>query len=193
MVIGITGGIGSGKSTICRIFDIIGWPVYNSDLRARVLTDTNLLIKKQIANEFGNHLFEGGILNRRKLGEIVFKDANRLKKLNEIIHPVVFEDFVIWKKNVNSSVVIKESAILFESGGYLLVDKIVTVSSPIFMRIKRIMHRDGLSKQNILDRMKNQLDDEERMQRSDYVIISDDKHFLLSQVLNIIEDIKKII
>ena len=158
MVLGITGGIGSGKSTVCRIFEIMGVPVYNSDLKARYLCDFNSEVRKQIQSIFGTDIYNVSGLDRKKLGSIVFNQPQLLSQLNGIIHPAVFEDFKMWQNSCKTSLVIKEAAILFESGGDKYVDKVLTVFAPEELRIRRVMNRDGLTFEDVQNRIQNQWD-----------------------------------
>lgn len=187
MVLGITGGIGSGKSTVCRTFEMMGIPVYNSDLKARYLCDHDLDVKHQIQSAFGVDIYSSGLLDRKKLGSIVFNQPQLLSDLNAIIHPAVFNDFKQWQSSCKSSAVIKEAAILFESGGDKYVDKVLSVFAPEELRITRVMKRDGLSYEEIKNRIRNQWDDERKINLSDFVINCDENQLVIPQVLSVIE------
>jgi len=184
--VGITGGIGSGKSTVCKIFETLGVPVYYSDKEARILSDSDPEIVSGVKKLFGDNIYISGKMDRKSVGEIVFKDKKKLNSLNKIIHPVVAAHFGDWKKeHENYPYILKEAAILFESGAYKQVDKIITVSAPIELRINRVSKRDGFSREDILTRIKNQMDDGEKIKLSDYVINCDDIELVIPQVVEI--------
>ncbi len=169
-IIGLTGGIGSGKTTIARLFMAAAVPVYIADDEARKLMQSEEIIQ-EIKAKFGTTIFENDILNRQKLAEIVFNNPEKLKLLNSIIHPAVKKDFDIWVLNQKqASFVIYETAILFESGSYQNCDHIITVTAPIETRIQRVMQRDNTSREQIMTRINAQWSDEQRMAKSDFVI-----------------------
>lgn len=169
-IIGLTGGIGSGKTTVANLFMSFGVPVYITDLEAKNLMRSDEVLDK-IRNIFGTSIFENGILVREKLSEIVFNDPNKLAKLNAIVHPVVKRHFKAWLLNHKSvPFVIYESAILFESGSYKDCDFIINVIAPFETRIKRVMKRDNTTREKVLDRMKNQWNDEQKSSKSDFII-----------------------
>ncbi|QYS85880.1 dephospho-CoA kinase [Flavobacterium oreochromis] len=169
-VIGLTGGIGSGKTTIAHLFRDNGVPVYIADEEARNIMELPETIE-QVANLFGEEVLLGGKIDRKQLSQIVFNDPSKLKKLNNLIHPLVAKHFDEWLQNYNSfPFVVKESAILFESGSYKNCDKIILVTASQETRIKRVMKRDQLTKEAVLERIKNQLSDGEKLIKSDFVI-----------------------
>ncbi|MFT3795966.1 dephospho-CoA kinase [Flavobacterium sp.] len=169
-IIGLTGGIGSGKSTIGNYFRKLGIPVYMADDEGRKLTDLPEIVA-QIQNVFGNAVVENGKVNRKKLSEIVFSDAEKLKKLNAIIHPAVKKHFEDWvADHQNHPVIVKETAILFESGTDKDCDFVISVIAPVEERIKRVMLRDQVSRESVLERINNQMTDQQRMDKSDFVI-----------------------
>ena len=184
-VIGLTGGIGSGKTTVSKMFEALGVPVYNSDSEAKkimLLPETMVLLK----SNFGNDFFENDILNRKKLADLVFKNPEKLNELNAVVHPFVKKDFIIWlKKNENEKFVIKESAILFESKTNINCDKIITVIAPLYLRMQRIVERDNLVFHEIVKRINNQLSDEKKVEKSDFVIENTDLEMTKNQVLEI--------
>jgi len=183
---GITGGIGSGKSMICRIFAMLNVPGYNADAEARILTDTDPEIRKGLITLAGDHLFQGKSLNRSLLAEYIFQDKSLLEKVNKLIHPRVAAHFADWcSKNADHPYIIQESAILFESGFYRLFDKIVTVSAPENLRIRRVVMRKGMTPEKIKVIIQNQMPEEEKIRRSDYTIINDGKMPVLPQVLKL--------
>lgn len=186
-VVGITGGIGSGKSIICRIFKSLGVPVYNADESVHSLYERHPEITKRIGKEISeNALDKNGKINRKNLAEIVFSNPDKLKILNGIVHPAVKEDFENWLSNhKNFSYVLKEAAILFESGAYKACDKIITVTSPIELRISRVRERDHKSRAETEQIISKQLDDAERIKKSDFIIVNDETQLILPQVLKI--------
>jgi dephospho-CoA kinase len=169
-IVGLTGGIGSGKTTVANWFPEKGIPVYNSDRAARELMNENPEIKSGLIKLFGNQAYDSSGLNRKYISSLVFENKDLLKKLNAIVHPAVFEDFRNWVKNQNAEFVVKEAAILFESGSYRDCDFVVSVISDEKNRTKRVVERDGISAENVLNRMKNQWTDEQRIEKSDFVI-----------------------
>ena len=169
-IIGLTGGIGSGKTTVAQQFEALGVPVYIADSEAKKIMDLPEILEL-IKNEFGNSIFDGTILNREKLAKIVFENPDRLQKLNSIIHPLVKEDFQKWvNKNNGCAFVIKETAILFESGSYQDCDKIITVVTPLQIRIQRVLKRDHSDRESVMKRVQSQWTDDMRIAKSDYVI-----------------------
>ena len=187
--VGITGGIGSGKSVVCAIFSSLGIPVYNADNVARDLVDTDEKIKSKIKKEFGNDLYDAsGKLDRKRMSALVFNNEPALAKLNGIVHPAVMRHSEEWiKQHKESLYIVRETAILFESGTYKDLDKIITVTAPEEIRIKHVMERDKKSKEEILAVIKNQSSDREKIKKSDFVIINDERKLVLPQVLAIHE------
>lgn len=174
MKIGITGGIGSGKSLLCSLFAGLGVPVYDCDRRAAKLSDTSETIRESVTRLLGPDAYAGGVLNRKFVASKVFEDKTLLAALNSAIHPVVARDFCEWaERQVDAPYVIMESAILFESGFNGLVDKTITVSAPEWLRIERVVSREGCDAGRVRQRIENQLTDSEREERSDYVIVND--------------------
>ena len=169
-IIGLTGGIGSGKTTIANYIKLLGVPVYIADDEEKKLLD-NSVVKKKVKEIFGEFVFKNNTISKEKLASIVFQNPQKLSELNAIIHPVVKEHFQLWvAKHQNEPILIKEAAILFESGSNQDCDKIITVIAPLETRIQRVISRDQTSKEAILNRIKNQWTDEMRMAKSDYII-----------------------
>lgn len=169
-IVGLTGGIGSGKTTISKIFESMGVPVYVADEQGRKLTDTEPLLR-EIRAQFGDSVIVNSRLDRKRMAEIVFNQPDQLQKLNDIVHPAVREDFARWMgKHRDKPWVIRESAILFESGSYLDCDKIICITAPLELRIERVMQRDGATREQVLQRIENQMPDEERAAKSDFII-----------------------
>ena len=184
--IGLTGGIGSGKTTVARIFSMLNVPVYNSDEAGRKITNKDPLVKSSIKNQFGADLFDNNDnINREKLSAIVFSDSTALAKLNAIIHPAVAQDFKTWCANQSSPFVIKESAILFEHGLDKLLDGVIVVEAPDELRVRRVMHRNGITEEVVRKRIQQQLPQEELVYRADWVIHNNEDHLLIPQVLDI--------
>ncbi len=186
MKIGITGGIGSGKSTVCEIFSLLGVPVYAADLRARQLMDSHPDIRATLTAKFGSDLYKEGTLNRKLLASLIFTNKELLQWVNRAVHPVVAADFAEWCTQFASlPYILHEAAILFESGMQIHFNPIIVVDAPFETRIERVMQRDGSTREEILARMQNQMDDEERRSKADYLICNDDMHLLIPQVLRL--------
>ena len=190
--IGLTGGIGSGKSYIGTVFKKIGFPVFDADLNAKKCMHENKELKLAIINLFGSNIYKDGKLQTRELASIVFSDQIKLNSLNQVVHPVVGEEFKNWCKNQNSDFVIKEAAILFESNTYKDLDFIITVSAPIEIRVKRVVSRDGCTENKVKERMISQMSDKERQKLADFLILNDGSSLLLPQILEVIDRIKYI-
>ena len=186
-VIGLTGGIGSGKSTVSKIFEDNGIPIYNSDLIAKDLMNNNIDLKKKIISSFGTKSYIDDKLNKPYISKLVFQNKKKLKIINSIVHPYVLTDFKIWAEKKISKYVIYESAIIFESGSYKKNDFNILVISDLKKRIERVMKRDKLSKDDVLNRIKNQWNDEKKIPLCDFVI---NNNFLIeseNQTLKIIK------
>lgn len=191
-IIGITGGIGSGKTTAAKYFEALGFPLYNSDQRARMIQNNNPEVIQAIKNVFGDESYTSEGMNRPYIASKTFKDKELLQQLNAIVHPAVFKDFKDWIEQQNTDFVIKEAAILIESGSYKDCDLIISVIADQEIRITRTIERDGLTREQVEARMKNQLSDEERKEYSDYIIDnSQDLMHLQKQVKNLAAIIKK--
>jgi len=183
--VGITGGIGSGKSTVCRIFESLGVPVFSADDAGRRLLTEDKEVHKKIIALFGEQIIVNGQPDRKKIAEFVFNDTEKLEQLNAIIHPAVRAAVETWATKQHSSWVIEEAAILFESGAYKTLDAIIVVSAPEDLRIKRVMTRDGVTEASVRERIENQITEEERKQRADFIIYNDDKQMLTPQAIAI--------
>ena len=169
-IVGITGGIGSGKTRIVELFESLGVPCYIADREAKRLMNEDPGVKKAIIGLFGNEAYASGILDRTLLGNIVFTQPQKLNALNAIVHPAVAKDFKNWVDNQHYPYVIKEVSILFETGGYKQVDKTLLITAPEEKRIARVMQRDASSKKSIIDRMQNQWSDDKKIPLADFVI-----------------------
>ena len=184
--IGITGGIGAGKSLVAEIIKAMGYPVYNSDERAKELTDSNPKIKEGLIHLFGIEIYQNDTLNKFALAQAIFSDESLREKVNALIHPIVREDFNLWALAQNNSLVFNESAILFETGSFKNFDAIILVYAPTELRIKRIMKRDNCSENEVLKRMNSQFSDEEKYQLTEFRVLNDEQTPLLVQVEKII-------
>ena len=183
--VGITGGIGTGKSKVCRIFSILGIPVYDADSRAKWLTENDASIREDLIATFGSAVFDGTVLNRSYLASVAFVDAAKTAALNAIIHPAVGRDFTEWvhtQKDV--PYVIKEAALFYEAGTAKEMDEMVVVSSPAALRIERVLHRDThRTETQIHDIMDRQWPDAKKIEAADHVIYNDEVHLLTPQIL----------
>lgn len=169
-IVGLTGGIGSGKTTVAKEFKKIGVPVYIADEEAKRLMNRSKVIKRKLINLFGENTYIDDKLNRPFIADIIFNDTMYLQKMNAIVHPKVARHFEKWTLKQNAPYVIKEAAILFENGGYTQCDYIITVTAPIEVRIQRLLKRDDTTKDKIKAIMKNQWSDKEKVKLSDFVI-----------------------
>lgn len=184
-VVCLTGGIGSGKSMVASIFHKLKIPIYNSDQRAKDLYVENDSLKSNMILEFGEEVYLGNEINREYLSKIVFNDKEQLQKLNGLVHPILQMDFETWKANQKSNYVIREAAILIESGAYKSCDKIIVVTASPETRIKRVIKRDSTSEMDVKARMKNQISDAERSKYADYAIDNNGSKSLIHQVMKI--------
>lgn len=187
MKVGITGGIGSGKTTVCRVFELLGIPVYYADDRAKWLMRHDTKLIEGIQDLLGKEAyFENGELNRPFIASIIFNDKAKLEQMNALVHPAVWMDGEEWNnKHKNAPYTLKEAALLYETGGYQLVDQMITVFANKNVRLKRVMSRDGASRQEVLARMDKQMPNLEKAKRADFVIKNDGKHFIIQQVLDV--------
>jgi len=192
--VGITGGIGSGKTTVCKVFETLGVPVYYADMEAKKIQEEDAEVKSAILKEFGKDILNtSGAIDRPKLAAIVFNDKDKLQKLNNIVHPAVANHFNKWLiANKESKYTLQEAAILFESGVYKRVDKIISVIAPLDIRISRTTKRDNISEELVRQRMNNQISDEEKIKRSDFIIYNDEQQLLIPQVIRIHEQLNQL-
>ena len=184
--VGITGGIGSGKSTVCRVFSILGIPVFEADVVARQLQSDDAGIRSQLTDLFGPAVYLPDLtIDRKYLASIVFNDPSLLLQLNAIVHPVVRNAFFEWCGHQQSPYVLLEAAILYESGFYKMMDKVIVVSTDQDQRIQRVMKRDGTTREQVLQRMDNQWTDEQRNKLADFVIHNNDNELIIPQIVEI--------
>ena len=191
MKIGVTGGIGSGKTTVCRVFSILGIPVFAADIEANKIMETDPSVIEEVNAIAGKDIYTNGSLNRSELAGIIFNDKNLLEKINHMIHPIVRRNFDLWQKSQEAKYVIFEAAILLDSGSFGVVDKVLTVTAPFEERIERVVKRNNLTREQILERIRNQSSDEYKVARSDYVIDNSDNKLIIPEILRIHEEIIK--
>lgn len=183
--VGITGNIGSGKTTVSKMFELLGIPVFYADDAAKSIMVTDELLVAGIKLAFGAAAyFNDGSLNRKHIAGIVFNDEQQLAKLNALVHPAVFRAFDNWAKQIeNAPYVIKEAALLFESSSYKMCDKTILVTAPLETRIKRVMQRDSITKEEVISRNLRQFTQEEKLKLADFIIKNDDTELVIPQVL----------
>ncbi|RLD61218.1 MAG: dephospho-CoA kinase [Bacteroidetes bacterium] len=185
--IGITGGIGSGKTIICEIFKQLNIPVYNADNEAKKILIENKTVRKKLIENFGDNIYlNSSEINKEFLANIIFNSSSDIKKMNSIVHPAVWDDFLSFTQNKSDcEYVILEAAILIESGFYKNMDYVINVSAPQDVRIKRVMMRNNMKRNSVVQRINSQISEQERIKKSDFVIINDDKKLVLPQVLDL--------
>lgn len=185
--IGLTGGIGSGKSTVAHIFNVLGIPIYDADAAAKRLMAEDELLKNRILNVFGEKAYLKGKLNRKFLSDVVFNDETKIKLLNSLVHPATIKDANEWMKKQNAPYLIKEAALIFESGSDKFLDLVIGVRSPLSLRIERTMKRNHITAEEVRERMKFQMDESKKMALCDFIIENDEKEMLIPQVLHLHE------
>ena len=183
--IGLTGGIGSGKSTVAKIFEVLGIPILYADDVAKELMNTDESLKLAIKDNFGEAAYINGLLDRKYLAKQVFGNTEKLKLLNSLVHPVTITYASTWMAEQNAPYRIKEAAILFESNSHIGLDFVIGVTAPEELRIKRIIARDKVTVAEVRQRMSRQMNDDEKMKRCDFVIYNDEEQFLTTQVLEV--------
>lgn len=184
--VGLTGGIGSGKTFVCRVFQNLGIPVFSADPIAKRIISDNQNVKNQLRALLGASIYlQDGSLDRKEMASIIFNDSELLSKVNSIVHPAVRIAFNDWCNQQNSPYVIQEAAILFESGQQQYFDHLIAVTAPMELRISRVIKRDNISRSLVEDRIKNQLPDEYKIGRSNFCIDTNDQTMVLPQILNI--------
>ncbi|MBK6953311.1 MAG: dephospho-CoA kinase [Crocinitomicaceae bacterium] len=188
--VGITGGIGTGKSTICRILGIMGYPVFYSDTAAKEILSSNSKVRNQIIELFGSQSYRGDKPDKEFLAQMVFNNTQNLEQLNQIVHPAVRKQFADWSQVQNSKFVFNEAAILFESGSYKNFSKTILVTSPTELRIERLLKRDQTSVEQIKARMANQWSDDQKIPLADFIVVNDEKVLIIPQVLEILKKLK---
>jgi len=183
--LGVTGGIGSGKTTVCRVFTVLGIPVYSADEEARKIQESDRELMDKINRLAGKDLYTTGKLDRPELARLIFNNRDLLEKVNSLIHPVVSRNFKRWVTEQNSPYCIMEAAILFESGAYRIMDKILTVVTPMEERIDRLVKGNKLTREQVMERIRNQIDDESRIKQSDYIIFNSENDMIIPVILGV--------
>ena len=191
ITVGITGGIGSGKSIVSKILTSLNYPVFNSDLEAKQIIETNSEVRSKIISYFGESSYSNGHLNREFIASRIFVDDKAMLRINEIVHPAVRIAFKEFSNQQSNSIIFNEAAILFETGAYSIFDKTILVTAPEKTRIDRVVSRDEISKSDVITRMKKQWTDEKKMPLADFVIVNDESIPLIAQVEEIIEELSK--
>lgn len=187
--LGITGGIGSGKSTVCKIFSVLGIPVFSADEKARVIMDGDPMVIGSVNSIAGTDMYKSGVLDRQQLAKLIFNDRNLLEQINKLIHPLVLGSFKEWVGIQTTGYVILESAILFESGASEYLDRVATVTAPVEERISRVMKRNEFTREQVLERIKNQEDDAAKIKKSDFVISNSENDMVIPAVIKIHENL----
>jgi dephospho-CoA kinase len=188
--IGITGGIGSGKSFIATIIERMGYPVYYSDVRSKELTNAHPIIRKRLIDLVGENVYFGGELDKKVLATAIFSNDELRLKVNQLIHPIVRQDFEDWANSQKSDLIFNEAAILFETGAYRNFDATILVYAPEELRLKRVLKRDIITKEEVLARMNNQMNDDEKRKMTSLQILNDGERPILIQIETILEEIK---
>jgi dephospho-CoA kinase len=190
--IGLTGGIGSGKSTVARIFEVLGIPVYFADLEAKRIMKEDELLRQQIVQHFGKETYKNGQLDNKYLAAIVFNDRKKLDLLNSLVHPATIRDSEQWMSRQTTPYAIKEAALIFESHSQEHLDYVIGVSAPEPLRIFRTMQRDGISREAVLARMHKQIQEVIKIRLCDFVIFNDEQQLVIPQVMALHENLVKI-
>ncbi|MES2703499.1 MAG: dephospho-CoA kinase [Bacteroidota bacterium] len=188
--VGVTGGIGSGKSVVCQVFATLGIPVFNADDTARFLMENDAALVSDITAMLGPDVYSGGRLDRQRVAGIIFREPEKLQQLNALVHPATLRYAAEWFGSQSAPYVIKEAAIFFESGSYTDMDVMIGVSAPLELRISRAMKRSALTREKVLSIVAQQMDEEEKMKRCDHVIFNDDAQAILPQVLQLHERLR---
>ncbi|CAA9502725.1 MAG: Dephospho-CoA kinase [uncultured Segetibacter sp.] len=185
--IGLTGGIGSGKSVVAGIFEVLGIPVFDADSEAKLVMEKDEELVLSIQKRFGKESYTNKKLNRKYIANIVFNDPAKLEQLNALVHPAAIEAANKWMDTQTTPYVVKEAALLFESGSARHLDFIIGVYAPQQLRLKRVMERDNASNEQVLARMSRQMNEEEKMKLCDFVVVNDEQKLLIRQVVNLHE------
>lgn len=188
--IGITGGMGAGKSVISEMMRCLGIPVYDADIASKKILNSNTKVKTQLIELLGEEIFSNGQLNRPLMAQLIFNNNELLLKTNAIIHPAVFDDFIAWSEVQNKEVVACETAILFESGMVSYFDSILMVSAPLEIRIERCIKRNNFTREQVLERIAKQMDESKKTELSDFVIDNDNRKALYPQLKNFLNNLK---
>lgn len=189
--VGLTGGIGCGKSTVAAIFEVLGIPVFDADATTKNIMATDTVLQQKLMEVFGPEIYAGGVLDRKRLASIVFPDPFKLEQLNALVHPAAIAAADRWMQKQTTPYAIKEAALFFEAGSAGDIDYMIGVTAPQALRIKRVMDRDQVSRQEVLTRMSRQIDDNIKMRLCDFVVVNDEQQILIPQVLTIHEKLMK--
>jgi dephospho-CoA kinase len=189
ITVGITGGIGAGKSFVCSIFERLGYPVFYSDKAAKNIIESDVEVKLQFEQLFGNDIFIGNQLDRTLLASIIFNDKEALEKINSIVHPKVRKAFDVWSEEQKSAIVFNEAAVLFETGAYKKFDSTILVTAPNDLKISRVRNRDRVSADEIQRRMDNQWTDEQKGKLANFILLNDEQTPLIRQIEEVISRI----
>ena len=181
--VGITGGIGSGKSTVAKVFEVLGIPVYYADDAAKSIMNEDEELQQKIKIQFGEQVYKNGQLNRKALADIVFNDPAKLQLLNALVHPATLKDAELWMEKQTTPYAIKEAALIFESGAQEQLDYVIGVHAPAPLRIQRTIHRDGISRDEVMARMNKQIDETIKLRLCNFVITNDEQQLLIPQVM----------
>lgn len=192
LTVGITGGIGSGKSTICSVFKLLGAPVFEADWEAKKLMISNQTIKTGLIDLFGTDIYtQNGALDRNKLAGIIFNDEVQLQKINKLVHPIVRNEFYNWKQKQNAPYVIHEAAILFESGFYKIMDFTILIAAPENIRIERVVNRDKSTQEQVKERIDKQWTDKQKRKLATIEILNNNKELIIPQIIKIDKQLKE--
>jgi dephospho-CoA kinase len=183
--VGITGGIGSGKSTVAKVFEVLGIPVYYADDAAKRLMNEDKELKQKIKSQFGESIYTNEGLNKKELANIVFNAPEKLEILNSLVHPATLKDAETWMQKNTTAYCIKEAALIFESGAQQNLDYVIGVTAPVPLRILRTLQRDGVTRDEVMARMDKQLDEAIKIKLCDFVITNDEQEMLLPQILDL--------
>jgi len=187
--LGITGGIGSGKTTVSKIFELFSVPVFYADIEAKNIMNHDIDVVAQVIETVGD-VYLNGVLDRKKMADVIFSNPEKLKIINSIVHPAVHRYYQLWlESNSEYPITLMEAAILFERGTYKKMDKVITVFAPEDVRIKRVCERDNITPEKVRERINNQMSEEKKLELADFVIINDEKEMLISQVKKIIDQL----
>lgn len=186
LTIGLTGGLGSGKSTVAQIFEVLGIPVYYADIAAKRMMNEDPGIKAAVINAFGD-VYTDKKLDRSRLASIVFADAKKLEQLNSIVHPATLKDAAEWMTQQKAPYAIKEAALMFESGANRSLDYIIGVQAPLELRLQRVIIRDNISREEVMARINKQMDEDEKLALCDHIIVNDEQQPIIPQVLKLHE------
>ena len=181
--IGITGGIGSGKSTVAKVFETLGIPVYYADARAKVIMNEDPQLRKQLIQHFGAEAYKDNELNRHFIASQVFNNEEKLATLNSVVHPITIADGINWMDAQTTPYALKEAALIFEAGAENVLDYVIGVSSPLELRIERVMRREDIEKEKVQERIDKQMNEDEKMKLCDFIIYNDEKQLIIPQVL----------